>query len=277
MRRDRQPVRAPHLVDCRFVGRLKAVLTGRSQERLHVFDVDPALVDGLEPDHAATARELGVASTIQIEVGRWEPSGPRPAPAGFLGFLILEGLLERDVELGGIGCTDLLGPGDLINPWAAEEGTPSFPFEMHLNALETTRLAVLDARFAAAVARWPVIAAHLLERAARLTHSVGVHFAITCFVGLERRLWLLFWHLADRFGHVDRDGAVVPVPLTHEALARLVRARRPSVTTALGKLTETGLIERRADGTWLLRGQPSSPLLQPFLGGEQALDARKRP
>jgi hypothetical protein len=36
----------------------------------------------------------------------------------------------------------------------------------------------------------------------------------------------------------------------------MVGARRPSVTTALGQLMARGDLERRADGEWILRGDP---------------------
>jgi hypothetical protein len=39
----------------------------------------------------------------------------------------------------------------------------------------------------------------------------------------------------------------------------MVGARRPSVTTALGQLIARGDIERRADGGWILHGQPPEP------------------
>ena len=44
---------------------------------------------------------------------------------------------------------------------------------------------------------------------------------------------------------------MIPLRLTHEMLAALVAARRPSVTSALGRLADGGLLERR-DGGWLL-------------------------
>ncbi len=56
------------------------------------------------------------------------------------------------------------------------------------------------------------------------------------------------WHLADRWGHVERDGVVVPLPLTHETIGRLVPTRRPSVSTALKQLSERRLATRRDDG-----------------------------
>jgi CRP-like cAMP-binding protein len=52
------------------------------------------------------------------------------------------------------------------------------------------------------------------------------------------------------------DGARVRIPVTHGVLASVVGARRPSVTTALGRLQDDGLIQRLGDGEWLLHGSP---------------------
>jgi len=66
----------------------------------------------------------------------------------------------------------------------------------------------------------------------------------------------MMWHFADRWGRMTRDGARVHLPITHSVLASVVGARRPSVTTALGRLEAQGMIERLGDGEWLLRGAP---------------------
>jgi Crp-like helix-turn-helix protein len=49
---------------------------------------------------------------------------------------------------------------------------------------------------------------------------------------------------------------VVPLVLPHRVIAQLVGARRPTVSTALGRLAGEGTLTRLADGTWLLRGHP---------------------
>jgi predicted transcriptional regulator of viral defense system len=67
---------------------------------------------------------------------------------------------------------------------------------------------------------------------------------------------LMMWHFADRWGRMTRDGARVRLPVTHSVLASVVGARRPSVTTALGRLQDQGQIERLPDGAWLLLGAP---------------------
>ena len=47
-------------------------------------------------------------------------------------------------------------------------------------------------------------------------------------------------------------GVVIPLQLTHETLGRLIGARRPTVSLALKELDGDNLLERRADGAWLL-------------------------
>lgn len=61
-----------------------------------------------------------------------------------------------------------------------------------------------------------------------------------------------FWHLAERFGRVTAEGISLEMPLTHEMLAKLVGATRPTVTTGLGRLTARGLLTREPDGNWWL-------------------------
>jgi CRP/FNR family transcriptional regulator, cyclic AMP receptor protein len=61
-----------------------------------------------------------------------------------------------------------------------------------------------------------------------------------------------FWHLADRWGRVGPESIAIHVPLTHEMLAKLVGATRPTVTTALSRLAARDLLVRGADGIWRL-------------------------
>jgi hypothetical protein len=79
-------------------------------------------------------------------------------------------------------------------------------------------------------------------------------------VRVEDRILLILWHLADRWGRVSTQGVIVPLPLTHRLLARIDGAHRPSVTGAISRLTERGAIRRRADGSWLLCGEPPASL-----------------
>jgi CRP-like cAMP-binding protein len=115
---------------------------------------------------------------------------------------------------------------------------------------------VLDGAFAARIARWPQIGARLGDRMVLRARWLAYHLAICHLVRVEERVHLAFWQLAERWGRVTPSGVVIPIPLTHTIIANVVGARRPSTTTAIGRLTERDLLRRRSDGTWLLRGEP---------------------
>jgi hypothetical protein len=88
---------------------------------------------------------------------------------------------------------------------------------------------------------------------------MAIMLAISNLTRVDERVVALMWHLADRWGHVTPEGVVVPVPLTHDMIGKLVGAHRPSVTSALGELGRQGTIERREDG-WLVHGDPPERL-----------------
>jgi hypothetical protein len=64
-------------------------------------------------------------------------------------------------------------------------------------------------------------------------------------------------------------------PLTHATLAELVAARRPSVTTAVTRLHERGVLTRESGG-WRLRGTVPPELLVGDLAGDELDGARQR-
>jgi hypothetical protein len=89
---------------------------------------------------------------------------------------------------------------------------------------------------------------------------MALHLAVCHLRRVDTRLLVLLWHLADRWGTVQREGVHVPMRLTHQMLGRLVGAQRPSVTTALKQLSDSGRVIRLEDGTWLLQGRPPDTL-----------------
>jgi CRP-like cAMP-binding protein len=118
------------------------------------------------------------------------------------------------------------------------------------------RLAVLDRRISTIMGRWPELVSAIVGRAVRHSFELATNQATSHLTRVDARLELLFWGLADRWGRVGPDGVVLELPLTHQVLGRLVGAQRPSVTTALSDLARRGVIERRDDGAWVLRGDP---------------------
>ena len=126
--------------------------------------------------------------------------------------------------------------------------------------LEPTRLAVLDQGLVTRMSPWPQLGVELFARGTRRAHALAVTLAIAHHQRVDDRLLLTLWHLADRWGRVRPDGIAVPLPLSHQRLADLVGAHRPSVTTAMGELARGGAVSRRGDGIWMLHGAPPDKL-----------------
>ena len=133
-------------------------------------------------------------------------------------------------------------------------------YHVQWRVLQPLRLAVLDEQVARTLGSWPTVMSAILERAIRRTHRMSVHQALLQLSPVETRLVLLLWHLAERWGRVTPEGVAVRLPLSHEMLGHLVGCRRPSVTTALARVCESGRLGRRADGTWVLHGSPPEQL-----------------
>jgi CRP/FNR family cyclic AMP-dependent transcriptional regulator len=168
---------------------------------------------------------------------------------------VLEGFMVRQVHVVDRPPAELLGPGDLLHPWEPDHTEP-FVAGARFDVLEPTRLAVLDRRFAAVISRWPDLVAALVARAIARSRSLLLNLAIGQLVGVDIRLLVMLWHIAERWGHPVSDGCLVPVHLTHQLLASLISAQRPTVTSALAALCDKGLMTRRPDGLIVLHGEP---------------------
>jgi CRP-like cAMP-binding protein len=220
-----------------------------------LLEADPDLGRALEP---AVRERLSPLLRVRIEslpAGAWRPPKDVLA-AGGLGLLVLEGLVLRDLSVHGRCCAEVLGPGDLLRPDGTEEPAMA---ELEWQIVEgPARVAVLDRRASIILGRFPVLVSELLERGLGRARMLQYQLALTQIHGIDQRLQLLLWQLAERWGRVTLDGVVVPLRLTHEMLGRLIGARRPSVTTALRRLGEEGTVLRHTDG-WLLTSHEPPP------------------
>ncbi|HEV2771997.1 MAG TPA: Crp/Fnr family transcriptional regulator [Thermoleophilaceae bacterium] len=226
------------------------------QRSVRFLEADPDLLEGLEETAAAEARSHVMAPRRTVDPGRWAPKGDEFGSASGLGLLVLHGFVTRRVALSGRGGVELLGEGAVLHPWLDDGEFAVMPFEAHFTVLEPLELAVLDGRVAEVICRWPTVVRNLMTRIMERSRHLAGHLTLTQFPRVETRLQILLWHLAERFGRMTRDGVVLCVPLTHELLGGMVAARRPSVTTALGRLEDQGLVLARGRHEWLLREPP---------------------
>jgi len=221
-----------------------------------VLEEDPDLSAGLDGPRLAAAKRDLRAVTLTVPGGRWDPDEHAASLHRGVGLLVLDGVLARRVGSQRRSGAELLGPGDLLRP-GNSEGIAGTLFQTSWRAIEPLRIAVLDQRFLMRLAPYPEIAGELIARAADRAHHVLVHMAIAHHPRVDARLLHLLWQLADRWGRVTPHGVSLPLRLTHELLADLVAAQRPSVTLSLQQLERRQEITRDG-GRLLLIGTPPS-------------------
>jgi CRP/FNR family cyclic AMP-dependent transcriptional regulator len=226
-----------------------------------LLDADPDLADAVPPEAQERTRDALKAATLDIAAGSLhfdveEDDGER------LGLLVLSGVLLREVLAADGVAAELLGPGDVIVPEADWAGADFVTNSVNWAALVPGRLAVIDASLFERMSEWPPVWATLLGRMAERSSRQAVVQAICHHPRVDARLRGLLWHLASRWGRVTPAGVVLPLRLTHEALAGLVGAQRPTVSTALKGLADAGEVTRRRDGAWVLRAESKERLQQ---------------
>ena len=225
--------------------------------------LDPDLASGLAGRRLERARQECIAIEVIVDEGVWNPEEAEgEAARGGIGLLILDGLLVRRVGAEGRYGAELLGPGDLLRPWEHDGEDATLPFATSFHVNERLKLAVLDLKAAARMAPYPEVIGALVGRAMQRARHFAVTMAIAHYPRIDRRLLLLLWHLADRWGRVTSEGIRIPLRLTHTLLADLVASRRPSVTTGLAQLEHEGYLTRH-DNIIVLRGEPPTDFDSP--------------
>ncbi len=227
-----------------------------------VLERDPDLGEDLSEKEFELARQQAVARLVRYPKGPWTVHRRDFKSAGNLGVLITEGVLVRKVTVGDRTCAELLGPGDITQPWLRLTTDSSIGTEINWQVAQPILAAVLDRGFATRVARWPEISAAVARRLMLRVHWLSFHLAVCHMRRVDDRLLLVLWHFADRWGRVTPEGIQIDLPLTHSLLALVVGARRPSVTAAVGALSEAGRIESRPKSRWLLTGEAPVELRQ---------------
>jgi CRP/FNR family cyclic AMP-dependent transcriptional regulator len=216
---------------------------GVTRRLVALLDADPDFGRRLSPDEREVASRQVVVSVQRIHRGRWR-ADPDPVRRP-LAYVVLSGALIRGWRVEDRWSTELVGPEDVMQPWDEPEPPEGVSVETEWTALEPVELAVLDHRFAAAAGRWPGLLEELVGRALRRSRLLATLLSVSGIRRLDDRLLVLLLLLADRWGVVTPEGILLRLRLTHETIARLAGAQRPSVSTAIARLSRAGIIERR--------------------------------
>ncbi|MGN6870154.1 MAG: Crp/Fnr family transcriptional regulator [Solirubrobacteraceae bacterium] len=228
--------------------------------RIAILDWDPELAEDLPEPQRELARRQVLAEVVGYPSGPWEVRPDDFDGTASFGLLVIEGLMAREVTVGDYTCAELLGPGDLIQPWLRIGQEQSVATEIDWDVVEPATLAVLDRSFCERSVRWPEVQAAVARRLMQRTHWLAFHLAVCGLRRIDDRLLSVLWHFADRWGTVTPDGVRLDLRLTHELLAAVTGARRPSVTTALRRLADLDCVRSLPRSRWLLLGGPPAEL-----------------
>jgi CRP-like cAMP-binding protein len=217
-----------------------------------VLAEDPTLGADFDPERMAAATELSQAIALNLPRGEWKEPQWNENARGGAGLLVLGGLLLRYIAVDGGHGSELLGRGDLLHPWRREDMFGPLTTHPRWRVLAPARVAVLGAAFVTRLAAYPEIFARLSERASSRADRLTRALAIVNRSGVQNRLHLTLWQIAERWGKTRGDGVLVP-RLTQAVLAELIASRRPTVSSALAQMERDGQITRAREG-WLLHG-----------------------
>lgn len=214
---------------------------------------DPDLGENMPAEARQQATELIRARVFRVPTGTWDPP---EIDHGTIGLLILDGLMVRILRLGKVSSSEMVGPSDVIRPWETDLIPSLVPSVTSWRVLEPGQVALLDARVTALIGRYPELCAAVAGRFLRRARSLAYLMAAQHFVRVEDRLLATLWHLASMWGRVTPRGTVVPFRLTHEMLAGIIGAQRPTTTTSIRSLIEQGRIAREDGRRYVLLGEP---------------------
>ena len=214
-----------------------------------------AVARGSDDPAAAPRPAARLLSAERREAARTALPGPcRPlrrangrsrATAEHLGVLLLDGVVAHDVLMAGVASTELLGPGDVLQPWAREH-EPLLRRTIRWQVLAETRVALLDRRFSWQLSAWPEVNAALMGRLASARSGSPPSRRSPSSRASTAACSRSCWHLAERWGRVTADGVLVPLTLSHPMLGQIVGARPPPRTGAVRGRVPAGALGRGA-------------------------------
>src|SRR5262245_34118746 len=129
-----------------------------------ILELDPDLGQLLDEERFEAARQELPVAVHTLPPGPWDVVRLSGASPDHVGILVIDGVLSREVLVSDTVSTELLGPGDVLRPWRLRDGSTLLRHDTRWNVLTPSRIALLDRRFGAQVARFPEVNAAILDR-----------------------------------------------------------------------------------------------------------------
>ena len=174
---------------------------------MRILAHDPDLSDGLTGPRLDDATRDCVAGTVHFAAGPWIPPNQMGDMRFGLGLLILDGLIVRRVGVAGRFGAELLGDGDLLNPFHPHDMGTSLPRTGKWRALRDSHMAILDSEFVLRASRYPEVVSSLVARALRRSRHIATNMAIVQQPRIDLRLHAAR-ELADRWGSCARTACM---------------------------------------------------------------------
>lgn len=190
---------------------------------------------------------------------QWEPPAAPPAAGGLRSvrrgqrldrdeigtapaFYVTAGVWLVESEVGAGRAASLLAKGDVL----VGSATADLRRPVVLHALTDAEMLPFSPTLAAR--RSPELAAQLVLR---LLEQQACDAELRCVSHISRadeRVLELLRVLGGRFGRATDAGVLLPLGLLHRHLGLLIGARRPTITTALATLTQSGRVRLLGGG-----------------------------
>lgn len=223
----------------------------RASDLAPVFRLEPELLEGLDPRVLPRFQNLSVP-TFEPPRGRWRP----PRTDDTFAYMVIEGVVARETRIPGKLSIELIGAGDIV--LLNGDADSYLPSAQHWERLSPARVAVFEEPVLTALPGASPVVVALGRRAAERTDRNLVQLTISSVHPIKRRLELLLWHLAERWGF-RRAGAIeLPLRLTHGRLAALTSTSRETVCKAMVELVAAGVLEELPQHQVRLVGLPPS-------------------
>ncbi|ALS61066.1 Crp/Fnr family transcriptional regulator [Pandoraea norimbergensis] len=176
----------------------------------------------------------------------------RQGEQGFTFYFLLAGRVQVSIfqHDGAEFILEVMGPGSMFGESPAVEGDSRIATAI---TVEDAELIEFDIRaiFDAIPAR-PELAVSLMRIIALKQRVLASRIQYLALPKPEMRIGELLARLADLYGEVHEGRTLISIALTHEQIAAMTGATRVTVTRALKRLTDLGVIELKQRRIWVI-------------------------
>lgn len=165
---------------------------------------------------------------------------------------VLKGRIQVSVfqQDGTVFILEVMGPWSICGEGAAID---SYPRIASAVALEDCELIEFDFnRIQQEFATHPDLAVALLHVVATKQRVLGMKIQFMAMSKPELRIGELLARLSELYGKPDEEGIFISILLTHEQIAAMTGTSRVTVTRALTRLRQEGVITNRGRRFWVL-------------------------